>query len=286
MRGCCARRSRSRPTGPDGPCVFAASGQGDPVRRATCAPTSRGSDDPAAELGDQETLLPEAERRRPGHGRWAARPRRRWTRKGHETIASAALHRCVAGEAPRGGRHRPPVDVRVDHLDDRAARVRLAAGQGARSDASRRTPSRGCSRSTSPRSSSWDSPGMIEEDLDEIARASATATTSSPRSTTGWRPDWPGLQAAGREPGRRSTIRSSRSASTRTPGAPVVVRIGRFGPYVQVGEGDDAPQRLGARRYAAGRPQPRARDRARRVARAGAGRASGTTRRRACRSTS
>ena len=63
--------------------------------------------------------------------------------------AAAALHRGVARQAPRGARHRPPVDVGVDHPDDPGPRLRVEEGPGARADVDgvrRRRPARAALR--------------------------------------------------------------------------------------------------------------------------------------------
>jgi DNA topoisomerase I len=118
--------------GPDGPCVFVATGKS--IRFAGFLRAYvEGSDDAAAELGDQEMILPalrvgdrvEAARRVGADGP---------DRAGARDSPSGALHRRLAREAARRGRHRPAVDLRLDHLDHRAPRIRLAAGQGPRPD--------------------------------------------------------------------------------------------------------------------------------------------------------
>ena len=50
---------------------------------------------------------------------------------GHSTIAAAALHRAVADQGAGGPRHRPAVDLHVDHPHHQRARIRLAQGPGA-----------------------------------------------------------------------------------------------------------------------------------------------------------
>ena len=275
MRACCARALEITADGPDGPAVFTRVGQGDPVRRASCAPTSRASDDPAAELGDQETLLPKlsvgdlvtADGPLALDGARAARPR---------DGPAGALHRCVAGEAARGRRHRPAVDLRLDHLDDRAARLRLAAGQGARADLHGLSPSRACSRSTSPRSSSSASPARSRRASTRSARASATATSSSTSSTTAMAAaEWPGLQAPRREPGAdRLPLDRARRASRHRGAGGRPHRALR--PVRPARRGRRREDRVHPRRHAPGRSQPGARDRAGR----GAGEGSGQARRR------
>ena len=42
--------------------------------------------------------------------------------------AAAALHRGLAGQGARGGRHRPAVDLRLDHVDHRRPRLRREEG--------------------------------------------------------------------------------------------------------------------------------------------------------------
>ena len=100
---------------------------------------------PAAGLGDADAvrrLLPRSTPR----ARTTPRPRRpsarsrRWPRATSTTVqsvtpdpalhrAAAPLHRGDPDQGARGARHRPPVDVRGDDLDDR--RPRLRPGRGA-----------------------------------------------------------------------------------------------------------------------------------------------------------
>ena len=76
-----------------------------------------GSDDPAAELDEQETLLPKLavgeQIYAPDNARRAAH-RRRARREGPPDDAAGALHRSVAGQAARRRRHRPSVHLRAD----------------------------------------------------------------------------------------------------------------------------------------------------------------------------
>src|ERR687894_310697 len=71
---------------------------------------------------------PRAPAARP-HGRpGAARARHRPGGPHHPT--PVPLHRGLAGQAARGARHRPPLDLRLDHADDPEPRLRLEEGSG------------------------------------------------------------------------------------------------------------------------------------------------------------
>ena len=111
--------------------------------------------------------------------------------EGHETTPARALHGGDPGQGARGPRHRPPVDVRLDHR----ARSSTAAtcSRRERRSCRRSSPSRSrsCSRGTSGGSSTTTSP-----------RAWRTTSTGSP----------PGSEAA-----RRAGCSASTSA-TATPG--------------------------------------------------------------------
>ena len=124
--------SKCRPTTDDGQkAVFAASGKAIEFagfRRAYV----EGSDDPSAELEEQETVLPTlsvGERiardgyARSSHGSGA---------EGTRDHSSGALHRSVAHQGARAGRRRPAVDVCGHDRHHRTARVRVPPGEGAR----------------------------------------------------------------------------------------------------------------------------------------------------------
>ena len=80
--------------------------------------------------GDDERRLPLLAGRRAGRGD-RARARRPLDR------AARPLHRGVARQGARGPRHRPPVDVRVDHGHDPRPRLRLQEGHRPRPDVPR-----------------------------------------------------------------------------------------------------------------------------------------------------
>ena len=101
----------------------------------------------------------------------AARRARRSSRRATRRARPRATPRRPRQRA-RGARHRPPVDVRVDHRHDPRPRLRLQEGHGARPDVPRLRGRRSCSSSTSAGSSTTTSP-----------RGWRTTSTASPRAT-------------------------------------------------------------------------------------------------------
>ena len=65
-------------------------------------------------------------------------------RRGPHHPAAGALHRGDAREGARGARHRPAVDVRVDHEHDPGPRLRVEEGPGAGADVGRVRGRRTC----------------------------------------------------------------------------------------------------------------------------------------------
>ena len=57
--------------------------------------------------------------------------------QGHETSTARAVHGGEPRQGARGARHRPTLDVRLDHGDDPRPRLRLQEGHGARTDVRR-----------------------------------------------------------------------------------------------------------------------------------------------------
>ena len=200
--------SRSRRQAPTArPRVFTASGKAIEFagfRRAYV----EGSDDPAAELEEQETVLPKLTRRRARSTR--DEPRRAAASLGARAEAprddaAGALHRSVADQGARAARHRPAVDLRRDDRHDRAARLRVPPGQGARARASRRSRSRACCAGTSAISSTSRSPRRWKRTSTRSRAASASGSTSSASSI-----------AATGKPSRPRGARSSRRGATPT----------------------------------------------------------------------
>ena len=94
-----------------------------------------GSDDPAAELEEQEAILPQAKvgDRIPPPRRRQRRHHAAWDRgQASRNDAAGALHRSVAHQRAGAARHRASIHVRADDRDDRPPRLRVPAGQGAR----------------------------------------------------------------------------------------------------------------------------------------------------------
>ena len=79
---------------------------------------------------EREALLPPLRFRRRGAGGLARTA-------GPRHVAAGPLHRGVARQAARGARHRPPVDVGLDHPDGAGPRLRVEEGPGARADVDR-----------------------------------------------------------------------------------------------------------------------------------------------------
>ena len=105
-----------------------------------------------------------------------ARRRDRARARGPRDHAAGALHRGVAREGARGARHRPPVDVRVDHGHDPRPRLRVQEGHGARADvprvrghaAARAALRAASSTTTSPRGSRTTSTGSPQGDENRV----------------------------------------------------------------------------------------------------------------------
>ena len=130
------------------------------------------------------------------------------TPKGHTTHAAGALHRGVARQAPRRARHRPALDVRVDHPD--RSRTAATCGRRARRSCRRgpRSPSSTCSSSTSPTSSTTSSPPRWR-------------TTSTPSPPAPAKDQWLQRFYFGDEPTARASSSWSRRTSTQIDAAEI-----------------------------------------------------------------
>ena len=98
--------------------------------RGFLAAYEEGRDERSGRNGDDERRLPALE---VGQAVEATCARARRPRD----HAAGPLHRGVAREGARGPRHRPPVDVRLDHGHDPRPRLRLQEGHGTRADVPR-----------------------------------------------------------------------------------------------------------------------------------------------------
>ena len=195
------------------------------------------SDDEDAEAEDAERRLPTLAKDQPlTRGRAGRRP-------GHTHPAAGPLHRGVAGQGAGGAGHRPPVHVRVDHGDHPGPRVRLQARPGADPVVPRVRRGR-------PAGAALPAAGRLR-----LHRARwRTSSTRSPVATAAavdfltafYFGGGTGEDGLGRrlrwaeEDGHRATSATSTpGGSTRsrcsatTPGRDVVVRVGRYGPYLQ-----------------------------------------------------
>ena len=99
-----------------------------------------GSDDPAAELEEQETILPQCSVGDRIDRDGTRRDARRHGVEAPRDHAARALHRGVAHQGTGAAGHRPAVHLRADHRHHRAPRLRVPAGEGAHARASRRSP--------------------------------------------------------------------------------------------------------------------------------------------------
>src|SRR5699024_4712446 len=147
-------------------------------------------------------------RRRQGQGQApAAAGRRRRAGPGRDRAepalhrAAAALHRGRAGEDAGGIRHRPAVDLCLDHLHPAKARIRGHGRPGVHPVA------RGEEQWQPLLAEFWKNLSQQIEDKQQLTReevAQARELGTDPKS-----------------------------------GKPVIVRIGRYGPFVQIGTKDD-----------------------------------------------
>ena len=99
---------------------------------------------------------------------------RRARAEGTRDHAAGALHRRVAREAARRRGHRTAVDLRVDHRDDPAPRLRVPPGQGAGAELHRVCRDRSAARHFSDYVDRGFTAEM-EEDLDQVANGERTS---------------------------------------------------------------------------------------------------------------
>ena len=205
------------------------------VRRGQRRPGQRArgaGDDPAGVQGGRPGRRGSGRRAdgAAGHGR-AGRPRAEAARDD----AAGAVHRGVAHQEARRGGDRPAVHLRADDRDDPAARLRVPPGQGARAELhgvrGHRAAARPLRRLRGHRLHRGDGEGP-RRDLERRASVARFHPRVLPRrrqAAQGPRGDGARRGAEHRLPGDRHRRRSRRA------GSEIRVRIGRFGPFLQVG---------------------------------------------------
>ena len=223
--------------GPDGPCVFTASGKAVQFAGFLRAYVE-GSDDPAAELGDQETVLPKLAQgdEVTADGVLALEA---LDAKGHETTPPARYtDASLVKRLEEDGIGRPSTYASIISTIERRGYVWR--------DGKALVPTFTAFAVTHLLKEHFAAlvelgfTGQIEENLDEIAkgeRQRGEFLTTFYNGDGG--AEWPGLRVLVEN---ESHIEYPAIGLGQHPetGAPVVIRIGRFGPYVQIGEGDDA----------------------------------------------
>ena len=223
--------------GPDGPCVFTASGKAVQFAGFLRAYVE-GSDDPAAELGDQETVLPALA---VGDEVTADGPLalRSLDAKGHETSPPARYtDASLVKRLEEDGIGRPSTYASIISTIERRGYV-WRQGKAL-------VPTFTAYAVTHLLKEHFAAlvelgfTGQIEENLDEIAKGERQRDEFLETFYNGnGAADWPGLRVLVEN---ESHIEYPAIALGSHPasGLPVVIRIGRFGPYVQVGEGEEA----------------------------------------------
>ena len=223
--------------GPEGPCVFSASGKTVEFPGFLRAYVE-GSDDPAAELGDQETVLPKLNvgDAVSGDGPLTLDA---LEAKGHETVPPARYtDASLVRRLEEDGIGRPSTYASIISTIERRGYV-WRQGKAL-------VPTFTAFAVTQLLKQHFAAlvelgfTGQIEENLDEIAKGERARDEFLDTFYNGDGGDeWPGLRPLVEN---ETQIEYPVISVGEHPesGAPVVVRIGRFGPYVQIGEGGDA----------------------------------------------
>jgi len=220
---------------PDGPAVFTASGRTVPFAGFLRAYVE-GSDDPAAELGDQEMVLPPL---RVGDLVTADGPiaLRDLEPKGHETTPPARYtDASLVKRLEEDGIGRPSTYASIISTIERRGYV-WRQGKAL-------VPTFTAFAVTQLLKDHFAAlvelgfTGQIEENLDEISKGERRRDEFLATFYEGGEA-WPGLRPLVENASEIGYPALPLGAHPET-GAPVVVRIGKFGPYIQVGEGDEA----------------------------------------------
>ena len=220
----------------DGPAVFTASGRTVPFAGFLRAYVE-GSDDPAAELGDQEMVLP---RLKEGDLVTADGPLalRELETKRHETSPPARYtDASLVKRLEEDGIGRPSTYASIISTIERRGYV-WRQGKAL-------VPTFTAFAVTQLLKDHFAAlvelgfTGQIEENLDEISKGERRRDEFLETFYNGdGGGQWPGLRALVENESEIEYPAIPLGTHPET-GAPVVVRIGRFGPYVQVGEGDE-----------------------------------------------
>ncbi|MGH2401473.1 MAG: type I DNA topoisomerase [Candidatus Limnocylindria bacterium] len=223
--------------GPDGPAVFTASGKAVQFAGFLRAYVE-GSDDPAAELGDQETVLPKLQ---VGEQVSADGPLslESLEARGHETLPPARYtDASLVKRLEEDGIGRPSTYASIISTIERRGYV-WRQGKAL-------VPSFTAFAVTHLLKEHFAAlvelgfTGQIEENLDEIAKGERERNQFLATFYNGdGGLDWPGLRPLVENEAHIEYPAISLGEHPDT-GAPVVVRIGKFGPYVQIGSGDAA----------------------------------------------
>ena len=155
--------------------------------------------------------------------------------EGPHDPAAGPLHRGHAGEGARGARHRPAVDLRVDHADDPGPRLRVEEGPGARPDLRR-------VRGGQPARASLRRPGRLRVHRPHGGRPRRDRRRHQQREP--WlHKFWFGNGSPGLKDLREKALEEADPAEINAiplgvdeHGEPIVLRNGKYGPYVKRGE--------------------------------------------------
>ena len=223
--------------GPDGACVFTASGKAVQFAGFLRAYVE-GSDDPAAELGDQETVLPKLNvgDQVTADGALALEA---LDAKGHETLPPARYtDASLVKRLEEDGIGRPSTYASIISTIERRGYT-WRQGKAL-------VPTFTAFAVTHLLKEHFAAlvelgfTGQMEENLDEIAKGERERDQflATFYNGDGGR-DWPGLRALVEDDAQIEYPLISLGQHPDS-GAPVVIRIGKFGPYVQIGQGDEA----------------------------------------------
>jgi DNA topoisomerase-1 len=223
--------------GPDGPCVFTASGKAVQFAGFLRAYVE-GSDDPAAELGDQETVLPKLNvgDQVTAGGTLVLEA---LDARGHETLPPARYtDASLVKRLEEDGIGRPSTYASIISTIERRGYT-WRQGKAL-------VPTFTAFAVTHLLKEHFAAlvelgfTGQMEEDLDEIAKGERERDQFLATFYNGdGSREWPGLRALVEDDAQIEYPLISLGQHPDS-GAPVVIRIGKFGPYVQVGQGDDA----------------------------------------------